>query len=73
MPDPDAHDRAKWPVFFNAVPGIETEHIVGVDASFGTIWVLCREFELPDGLVRRKALGPQDGGILNRHLLQVSQ
>jgi len=28
--DPDVHDRAQWPVFFNTMPGIETKHIVNL-------------------------------------------
>ncbi len=46
--DPDAHDRAQWPVFFNAMPGIETKDVVAVDASCGTVRVLSGKRELPD-------------------------
>ena len=60
-------------MFFNAMPGIEAKHIVGVDASSRTVRVLCRESELPNGLVRRKVFRPQDGSILYRHLFEISE
>ena len=57
----------------HAVPGVEGEGVVAVDAAGMAVALLRLDAQGGDGLVRGLLLVPQDGGVLHRHALRVGR